>query len=151
MAGPPTATACLDLRLDAAPGDGAELGRPRDLAAALARRGHDRASQGMLAVRFDRGGQAEQARLVYAVGRDADDDMLAARQRAGLVEEHDVDVSHPLKRQAILDEDALARREGSRERDHQRDRRAQAWGGDETVTVRTTASSKRSATPRPGR
>ena len=53
---------------------------------------------------------------------DAGDDVLAARQRARLVEQHGVDEAPALEAEPVLDEDAAARGERGRDRDHERDR-----------------------------
>ena len=85
-------------------------------------------ASGMLAVGLDRAGEREQL-VVRQPGlardRDVGDDVLAARQRARLVEEHGGDLAHPLERQTVLHQDAGTRRDRGGERDHQRDREAE--------------------------
>jgi hypothetical protein len=74
----------------------------------------------MLALGFDRPRLGKDG-VAVAPGN-AGDDVLAARQRAGLVEEDDVDESAALEAEAVFDEDPVASRERGRERDHERDR-----------------------------
>jgi hypothetical protein len=85
----------------------------------------------VLAVGLGGAGDPQQLRL--AVGQvlgcgDRGDGRLAARQRAGLVEQDDVDRAHPFQREPVLDEDALPGGQLGRDRDHERDREAKRVG-----------------------
>ena len=62
----------------------------------------DRARQGVLAVGFDRAGEAEHIGLVDAVAGDRDDGVLPPGQGAGLVEEERVHGAALLQRQPVL-------------------------------------------------
>jgi hypothetical protein len=86
----------------------------------LAGGAHDRPGERVLALRFDRR-RLGQDRVTVAAG-DAGDDVLAARQRSGLVEEHDVDETAALQAEPVLDEDAVAGSERRGDRDHEWDR-----------------------------
>ena len=57
-----------------------------------------------------------------AVADDPGHDVMAGRERAGLVEQHGVDGAHALERKSILDQDSGARRETGGHRDGERDR-----------------------------
>ena len=77
---------------------------------------------------------AQQLVLVDARrGDDRRDDRLAARQRAGLVEDDEVELAGPLERQAVLDEQAVAGAEARRDGDDERDGQAEGMraGDDE--------------------
>ena len=72
----------------------------------------DRLSQRMLRVPFHGRRQREQARHVDAArGLDCRHDGLAARQRAGLVEDDHVQLPAPLEREPVLNEQAVSRAE----------------------------------------
>ena len=78
------------------------------------------ARERVLALGFD--GACLGQHVVALRARDAREDVLAARQRARLVEEDDVDEATALEAQTILDEDSAAGCERGRDRDHERDR-----------------------------
>jgi hypothetical protein len=141
----------VDVRLHPAAGDRAEPGRGGQLDAPLARRGHDRPPQRVLAVALDRRRDREQRAVVTVDGGQVGDRVLALRQRAGLVEQHDVDRAHPLQRQAVLDEDAPARGARRGDRDHERDREAERVGaGDHEHRDGPRRRGVRAAEQRPG-
>ena len=75
---------------------------------ALARGRGDRACDGMLGLLLDGGRQHEQPVVVAIDRRDARHRVLTSRERAGLVEQHGVDVAHSLEAEAVAHEDALA-------------------------------------------
>ena len=106
----------------AAPGHRPEAARGRhSTPRSLARRG-DRARDRMLGLLLDGAGQAEQPVVVaVAAPRIAGDRVRAARERAGLVEQHGVDLAHALQAEPVAHEDALARRQRRGERDDERD------------------------------
>jgi hypothetical protein len=77
----------------------------------------------MLRVRLDAGGQAQDLGLV--VGCDGSDGRSSARQRACLVENHDVQLARPLQGEAVLHQQAVSRPKRRRNRNHKRDGQAQ--------------------------
>jgi hypothetical protein len=74
----------------------------------------------MLRVALDGGGKPQ-----GIVTRGIDQDRFAARQRARLVEDDDIERPSALEREPVLHEQAIARAQGCRDRDHQRDREAE--------------------------
>ena len=82
--------------------------------AAFLRGPHDRPRERVLRVGFDGRGEREQLVLVDARGGGhGGHDRLAAGERAGLVEDDDVELAGPLEREAVLDEQAVAGARGS--------------------------------------
>ena len=79
----------------------------------------------MLGVAFHAGGEREHPVGVTVDGGEVGHDVLAGGQRAGLVEQHGVDRAHLLEREAVLHENAVLCRFGRRQRDDERDRKAQ--------------------------
>ena len=61
-------------------------------------------------------------------GRDVGDDRAAPRQRAGLVEDDDIELTRTLQREPILDQQPVAGAERGRDGDDQRDGKAQGMG-----------------------
>ena len=89
--------------------------------------GNDGAGDGVFAVAL--GCRREAEHLISVVAGDGgvvDDGVVAACERAGLVEQHGVDVAHPFQRQAVLDEDPGASRDRRGDRDHERDRQTES-------------------------
>jgi hypothetical protein len=101
-----------------ATGFGPETGFGRNRHPGILRSRHDRSRQGMLAVGFDRCRQGQHVVLVTVQRGNIRHPVIAACQRAGLVEQHGVDLAHALQRQPILDQDPVLRRDRSRNRDH---------------------------------
>ena len=80
----------------------------------------------MLRVGLDRGRQGQDLVLRRALdGDDAGQRRLALRERAGLVEDDDVELARPLEGEAVLHEQAVARAERGADGDDQRDGQAQ--------------------------
>ena len=109
----------------AAPWERLEPRRHRRLDPATPGGFDDRTSQRVLRVGLDRRGDAKHVGLRRSVGPNAGDDGAALRERAGLVEDHDLDLARPFEREAVLDEQAVASAERGRDRDDQRDREAE--------------------------
>ena len=109
----------VERRLDTAAAHRPEVARGGD-GATLARGGHDRTRERMLALRLDRSG-LRQDRVAIVAG-DTRDHVLAAGERAGLVEQDDVDQAAAFEAETVLDEDAAAGRERGRDRDHEGNR-----------------------------
>ena len=113
-------------RPSATTGERLEVGRRRRLDPARLGPGDDGPGERMLGVGLDRGGESQQLRLVRR--RDRDERRLALRERAGLVEDDDLELAGPFERDAVLHEQAVAGAERGRDGDHQRDRQAQGVG-----------------------
>ncbi len=115
----------VDGCLDAATGEGAKLGRLGDRAP-FSCGGDDGSGEWVLAVGLDTAGDTEQLGLVDASGGgDADDDVFATGQGAGLVEQHGVDGPAGLEGEAVLDEDPVAGTDRAGQRGSQRDGQAE--------------------------
>ena len=87
---------------------------------------HDGACEGVLRVRFGGCRQPKHC-LVCAVRGQAGDHVLALGQRAGLVEQDDVDLAHALQGEAVFDENAVGADRG-REGDDEGDGQAEGVG-----------------------
>jgi hypothetical protein len=99
----------VDVGFDAAARHRPEPGRRRQAADPFAGVGVDRPGQRVLRVGLDRTGDGEQLGLVEPDGRrDVGDDVLAAGEGAGLVEQHGVHGADLLQRETVLDEHARA-------------------------------------------
>ena len=118
--------AAVDGRFDAAAGERRGSREPRARGPRVTRRGHDRARERVLAVGLDGAGEREQLGLVDGSASPATATSVTTcwprGERARLVEQHGVDLAHPLEREPVLHQDAGARRDRGRERDHERDR-----------------------------
>ena len=111
-----------DGRLRATTDEGLEVSGGRDLHTPLLGSGHDRAGEGVLRIGFDRGGEGHDLVLVDALDRDhIGHDRLAPGQRAGLVEDDDVQLPRALQREPVLDQEAVARPQRGADGDDQGD------------------------------
>ena len=80
----------------------------------------DRSGHWMFEVGFDGGGQSEQTCLIAVNGSDDGQAMTAFRQGSSLIEEDNVDVSHALQGEPVLDQDPVAGSHPGRDGDHER-------------------------------
>lgn len=86
--------------------------------------GKDGARKWMLALGLDAARQTQQFAIADTFsGGDADDDVRALRQRAGLVKQHCVKEPAALKRQPVFDQNPVAGRERTRDRGGERYRK----------------------------
>ena len=94
----------VDGRFDAATGDRPETRGERHGQPAFVGGGDDGSGQRVLAVGFDRGREREHLVFGQTVADDSGHDVMAGRERAGLVEQHGVDGAHALERKPVLDQ-----------------------------------------------
>ena len=111
------------------PGHASNARRGRRVEPALAGGVDDRLRERMLALALGGGDEAQQLVLVDAVGgRDRDDLGLAARERAGLVEDDGVERGGLLERHRVLEEDAALGAQSGADHDRRRGREAERVG-----------------------